>query len=177
MANKNRNKQTRVHPIQLQRIRKELTQEQLAAVANVTKGLIMRIEQGLISGVTYEVLDALWPNDSLHQAKALDEVDKWREDTRAKNIEYFVTAVDKYTTGGWMGFRTSVHPTAVGFCKLYCIHPQVLANFEKPHIVNRRRGLSPYLREVFSSAGNDVLEELEEKLRYWADSRELTGGG
>ena len=150
-----------------------MTQDDLAAVAEVSKPLIMRVEQGLISNVSISILDALYGvGESRLQAKALDAFDEWRKETRAKNIVYFLNRLERSDEfrGSWLSFRESICSSQVGFCKLYCIHPQVLRNFEKPKLVSKRRELSAYLKDVFSSAGIENIERLESGMRYYADT-------
>lgn len=176
-----KNLQTAVNPIQRARLQHGYTQEELAAVAGVSKPLIMRIEQGLISNVAWPVLEALYPDSALAQSGALDAFDSWRADTRVKNIGYFVNRVEALGAGyskdhgiSWLAFRESIHQSQAGFCKLYCIHPQVMRNFEKPKLVYERTELSKYLKDVFSSAGTEIVNKLEEYMKLYVESRKAS---
>lgn len=146
------------------RIREELgyTQELFAAVAGVSRVAVMHTEQGLIKKVPDRIYKALDNPPGLD-----DHYRFWIRDTRLKNYPYLEKYIPGFlenscdTYGNWDWFRKSISRSKAGFCKLYCIHPQVLANFEKSWM--ERGGLTIGMRVVLEDCGVplDTIKNME----------------
>lgn len=156
-----RNNVKEPNPVQVRRELLGLSQESLAVAANVSRPLIMRIEQGLITGVSWAVLSQLHSHSS-DKAQLKDDYDAWRVAVRLSNIHYvrwIVESADDLWSGDWKALRLCVNNSHIGFCKLYCIHPQVLSTFEK---VERDR-LTPYMETVF---GEELADKMNVKMGW-----------
>lgn len=151
-----------INPLAKARKSLGLTQEELAHRAGVSKVLIMRLEQGLLTKPTVSVLNALF-RDPIEQAKALDDFDVWKVVVRKQNVGKLRAALVNWN-GDWLVLRSGVADSKAGFCKLFCIHPQVLDNFESG--IRDRRKLTGYLRSVFTDAGltDEEILYIEQKL-------------
>lgn len=139
-----------------------LTQEQLADKSFLSRMYIQRLEQGLLSRVPSVVLNVLFDN-SHDKQRAVADYELWQVYTRNNNADKLREAIKDWN-GDWVVLRLAVADSKVGFCKLFCIHPQVLDTFEKK--LSERTKLTPYLRQVLSDGGFTALEivELESRM-------------
>lgn len=153
-----RNLQTEINPIQLARVDLGYTQETLAAVAGVTKIFVQHLEFGMVVNPPYAILKQLRSDDvGFNYLK--DAYSIWCCETRDKNSVYFTIPVERFLSphcneyGNWLTLRESISESRIGFCKLFCLHPQILSTFEKNWSV--RTEFTPGMRELFKEAGID----------------------
>jgi transcriptional regulator with XRE-family HTH domain len=156
-----KNLQTIKNPVQLAREQQGYTQELLAAVAEVSRVLIVHVEQGLVKRVPKKI-DRILDEPGLE-----NKFQWWVTDTRQKNYPHLERRLDKFIDpgcseyGDWLGLRRGISWSKAGMCKLYCIHPQILANFEKG--IERRIEFTRGMRLVLLGCGIslEVLKNME----------------
>jgi hypothetical protein len=160
-----RNRQTRINPIQLARVNRGYTQDDLAAVARKSFIFIQHLESGLLPNVPNKILQEL-------DIKKEDYYE-WCLETRQKNsvhlLNYLGGLIDPWEGeyGYWLAFRKKISDSKIGFCKLYCLHPQILATFEGN--VWERSQLTPGMRSLFIDAGvgRDAIAAIDGALLNW----------
>lgn len=172
-----KNKQKQKSPIQARRNFLHLDQSHLASRAGVATMTIQRLEAGLIPKVPQSVYSALYSeNSGFSYEECNAEMEEWKSATRVANSGYLRDALNE-NWKGWLGLRTLISESKAGFCKLYCIHPQALDNFEKPHLIDSRTELSPYLKHIFFDAGLTLMEidSINSRLYYHTEGISLSG--
>lgn len=150
------------NPVAIAREQLGYNQELFAAVAEVSRVTVMHVEQGLVTNIPDRIYSALGRPPGL-----LDHYQYWMRDTRQKNYIYLergvekFLAVDKKEYGNWMAFRKEISGSKIGFCKLFCIHPEILATFENNW--QGRTLFTPGMRAVLVSAGLalETIREME----------------
>lgn len=173
-----------MNPLKAQRELVNLSQQSLALKSDVSSQYILRLEQGLLTSPPYDVLKVLVnPGPPYHdwlppvaEQESIGELEvsyrDWQLGIRKSNLPQLRDAViifagspeerDDQLINQFPRFRSLIHESKIGFCKLYCIHPQVLTTFEsKP-----RRHFTEYLRNVWVEAGlaEGEITMLEENL-------------
>lgn len=151
-----------VNPLKEQRELLGLTQEELADRCMISRDSVVKYEAGLLTNPSWDILAVLYEK-SLEKHNAIDNYYKWQVEIRKTHVDKLRAALKLYKGGPFKDFRLLVSDSQIGFCKLYCIHPQVLRTFEKGQ---HRNELSDQLRKVFLDAGLtwDEIYDLEEKL-------------
>lgn len=150
------------NPVAIERERLGYNQELFAAVAEVSRVAVMHTEQGLVSNVPNRIYKGLGSPPGL-----LDHYQYWIRDTRTKNYVYLERGITRFLQpgcseyGDWISFRMGISKSRIGFCKLFCIHPQILATFEGNW--RSRSQFTPGMRRVLTSAGVglDVVSNME----------------
>lgn len=160
--------------VQLRREQLGWTQKDLAELTELSFNTIQKTEQGLMPKLPTAILDALYSTPVAKTDADLD-YDADKVEVRRANSKHLLELVEHPVLwdGSWLSLRGAVCDSAVGFCKLYCIHPQALMNFEKPHLIGTRDKLSPYLRDVFISSGIgfEAVDKIEARMYNWVNSR------
>jgi hypothetical protein len=149
-----------------------MSRGKLRIVTNLSIHTIQRTEQGLMPQLPWQIFEVLYDRHSFLWKDINNAIDEWKTDTRVANVEYLRKALEESQYwSGWLGFREYISESKAGFCKLYCIHPQALDNFEKPHLVDKRENLSPYLWGIFYEAGLTIeeLHAFNDRLYYHAN--------
>lgn len=155
--------QIAMNPIARKRDQLGLTQEELAEWTGISRGYIIRLEQGTVTKPSWNFLNAI-TQDSHSASKILETYELWRKEKRASQYELAVlNFCGTDWEGDWLKLRKSFSISRVGFCKQFCIHPGVMENFEK----KPREKFTPYLYEVWDDVGLDkaTVEWAEAKMR------------
>lgn len=179
-----------VNPLKRERLRLNLSQQQLAKFVQVTPGAILKYEQGLYENPSDNIVFVLrelakergWnvPLDiyqqyrnwrKFHQeSKAFIfdrrhtlaiSADKSPFDLFRQNLPVF--AEDGYTAVG-KGY------TVQGFAVLLCIHPSTVANYQKSE---KYSNMSPLLHEALTNAQmpTDQIRDLEVLGKLWLQNK------
>jgi hypothetical protein len=157
-----RSHQSVKNPVAIAREALGYNQELFAAVAEVSRIAVMHTEQGLITSVPERIYKTLGSPPGLR-----DHYQYWIRDTRIKNYVYLEKGIDLFLNprcsgyGNWGEFRDRISRSRIGFCKLYCIHPQILSTFEKNW--EERSQFTVGLRRVLVDAGmgRDTVANME----------------
>lgn len=180
-----RNHQKEKNPIQLRREAAGLTQRDLTAVAAVSVHTVQRTEQGLMPSLPTRIFIVLYNEHNYEDNKldkavynrVNDEINEWKSLTRRLNVEYLRDNVGHlHEWFSWIEFRERIAAGKTEFCKLFCIHPQALDNFEKPWLRHKRDRLSGYLEEIMEDAGlsEEEIDKINAKLRWYIEAEGLS---
>lgn len=170
------NLQKKINPIVQARINRGYTQDDLAAVANRSKIFIQNLEFGIAgNNIPVRVLEELSDSSKSGTKNLQNRYTQWIADTRLTNAEYLIAPVAKFCDytenelfGDWLALRNAISTSKIGFCKLYCLHPQILATFENSW--KSRTEFTPGMRELFRDCnfGVDTLRKMDNALlRGW----------
>lgn len=169
------NNTTRRNPIALRRKELQLNQDELANWTGLTKQYIQRVEQGTITRLSHSFMNSLCSGSTQRELNiAIDALEcsylDWQNHVRSSNMLYVRNILvgghinDSPWSGSWLELRKAISSSKMGFCKLYCIHPGVLDNFERR---DNRVALTPYMSTVLLSGGleGELVELLEDRMR------------
>lgn len=172
-----------MNPIKSLRESHGFSQHDLARLSDVSQQYILRLEQGLFTNVPNDVAEILVnpgpPTTSVWlppvaTQEAIEELSidyrKWQSKHRQSNLHLLRDALLYLTTrpqdptliNQFPRFRLYTSESQIGFCKLFCLHPQVVKTFEK----KAQRKLSDYLHAALLDAGltESEIKLLEENL-------------
>lgn len=162
------NNNTKPNPVAVKRARLGISQDELAEWTGTSKGFVQRVERGTVTRLSWSFMHSICSdNDDITVLEANYAV--WQEHVRKCNMLYVrnilahsMTNPGYWWNGSWLTLRMAISTSKAGFCKLYCIHPGVIDNFEKKD----RRKLTPYLLEVLQSGGLEprYIRYLEERM-------------
>ncbi len=155
------------NPLKLAREAQNLTQEELAALATVGVQTIKKLEWGLFTSINPEVLTVLTAGTNKSRGGLTNEYEDWILSKRQEQLIPTRRNLDDCRGGwiSWLEFRTMFSDSQVGFCKLFCVTPQVLqtweAGFDKGF---DRSSWTPYLRQLWEDVGltDEEIVELQE---------------
>lgn len=159
------NYQIRLNPVAALRLKMGLTQDQLATHTKYSMVYIQHLEFGILPNISPAVVTFLG------DPGLVSKYDDWITATRRINrihlddpVAAFVdSSSDLY--GNWNLLRLSISDSRAGFCKLYCMHMNILAGFEKKWTEADR--LSKGIRDIFFDCGigKDTLRDMDLALR------------
>lgn len=159
------NYQTRLNPVAALRLKMGLTQDQLATRTHYSMIYVQHLEFGILPNISPAVITFLG-DENLPK-----KYDEWISSTRRVNRIHLDDPVARFIDvssdlyGNWNLLRLSVSDSKTGFCKLYCIHPNILYGFEKKW--SRVDKLSKGIRDIFLDCGigKDTLRDMDLALR------------
>lgn len=139
-------------------------------LAELSKSAIINAEAGLLSRPPESLLPVLYSASTIAQAQI--EYESWQHQHRAYYAPNFIACLPPFANAhsgpgrppapswtNWFELRAAVagDETQMRFCKMFCLHPQVLRTWE----TNPHRALSGMVRYCLLDAGVS-----EEELRY-----------
>lgn len=130
------------NPLTTARHQLHYTQHSVARELGYTNQMVLRAEQGLFTTVPPKL--KAWASTTLGSPPSEVEhmYQQYQKETRASNFSQlhmgYLNYLDMEIPSGskehpFVYFRACCSDSRVGFCKLLCLHPQILINWERSH--------------------------------------------
>lgn len=140
------------NPLKSERLSRNLTQKQLAKLAQISQNAIVKYEHGLYQHASSSIIHALYAWDLSHRLTTTHNYETFDKNLKVKYMVWRVKAVQEARPHLQKGRYYGVHPRPVGlhpmadwrtnylfidsqmeFCKLLVLHPSILAQYESGH--------------------------------------------